>query len=86
MADVYAWNLSAYDSSNNLLDTYLLPYTDGSGTGAFVGLADDNISYATLINTSSYDWISVDNFTFVPEPATICMLGFGALSLIRKKK
>jgi hypothetical protein len=30
----------------------------------------------------------VDNiqFQFIPEPATICLLGFGALSLIRRKR
>jgi hypothetical protein len=30
--------------------------------------------------------IELDGFTEIPEPATICMLGLGALSLIRRKK
>jgi len=28
----------------------------------------------------------LDNLAIIPEPATICILGFGALSLIRRKK
>jgi hypothetical protein len=28
----------------------------------------------------------MDNFTFVPEPATIALLGLGALSLLRRKR
>jgi hypothetical protein len=35
------------------------------------------------------DWIGAmdfDNFSLVPEPATICLLGLGALALIRRKR
>ena len=35
----------------------------------------------------SYDWVSYNGVstTLVPEPATLCLLGLGALSLIRRK-
>jgi hypothetical protein len=31
-------------------------------------------------------WEYVDNVTLIPEPATICLLGLGALSLLRSRK
>jgi hypothetical protein len=31
------------------------------------------------------DWVTADTIC-IPEPATICLLGFGALSLIRRKR
>ena len=50
----------------------------------------------TLGATAGYMWIfkrdggdislAIDNVTYVPEPATMCLLGFGALSLIRRKR
>lgn len=82
------WNLNAYDASNMLLGSYNLPNTDGSPTGAFVGLALSNISYATLINShQDFDWISIDNFTYqqnavVPLPTAVLLLGSGILCLL----
>jgi len=40
----------------------------------------DNFSIGTAAGTTTY------NFEVVPEPATVCLLGLGALSLIRRKK
>ena len=93
------WNLRAYDSSDTLLDTYLLPNTNGSATGAFVGLSANNIAYATLINSSTaslpgsgtaYDWISIDNFTYQPIPAPGAILlgsiGVGLVGWLRRRR
>lgn len=89
------WHLNAYDTSDNLLGTYLLPNTGPDTVGAFVGLAFNDIKYATLVNTSpsniaagngiGYDWIFIDNFTYttstssVPEPSSVLLLGAGIL-------
>jgi hypothetical protein len=49
----------------------------------------------SVANIDRIDWFGsgidyhpygVDNLTFVPEPATICLLGLGALSLLRRKR
>ncbi|MEN6352856.1 MAG: hypothetical protein ABFD02_05315 [Bacteroidales bacterium] len=88
MAETWAnWTLSAYNASNVLLGSYVLPNTDGSSTGAFVGLAFSDISYATLVNSQAYDWVSIDNFTYqqnavVPIPTAVILLGSGILGLL----
>ncbi|MFA5252105.1 MAG: PEP-CTERM sorting domain-containing protein [Phycisphaerae bacterium] len=57
-----------------------------SGSGSLV-----QWTYTPLINTTG-GILEFDNgtynatFTAVPEPATMCLLGLGALSLVRRKK
>ncbi len=64
------WDLKAYDSNNNLLETYTLPILGGNNNGEYYGISSDseNISYATLIDQPTgdgSDWILIDNFTYV---------------------
>ena len=66
------WDLKAYDSSNNLLETYTLPILGGNNNGEYYGISSDsdNISYATLIYQPAgdgTDWILIDNFTYLIE-------------------
>jgi len=37
-------------------------------------------------SANSYSGYEVDNFKLIPEPATIMLLGFGSLALIRRKR
>jgi hypothetical protein len=87
------WVLSAYDASNNSLESYNLPITGGSNAGDFVGLAVDGIDHAVLSNGNFnyWDWVFVDNFTYnvgeidnvVPVPGAVLlgMLGLSAAGL-----
>ncbi len=88
-----AWELTAFDASDTLLESYILPSTGPSNAGEFFGIAADNISYATLSWGGEYDWIFIDNMTYatnapVPEPSTILLLGGGlaGLAFYRRKR
>ncbi len=78
------WTLSAYDSSNALIESFLLPITSFSNAGDFVGIKDPGIAYAILAGPSS-DYVFIDDVTGipggVPEPATWAMMvaGLGLL-------
>lgn len=86
------WTISAYDSSNNLLDSYVGP--SGPDWNYYVGLAAEGIAYATL-TAASYDWVKIDNLAYVsgttvspvPVPAAGLMLvgALGALGALRRR-
>ncbi|HVP56310.1 MAG TPA: PEP-CTERM sorting domain-containing protein [Candidatus Eisenbacteria bacterium] len=81
-----AWTLTAYDSSSNPIESYVLPITGPSNAGDFVGLLDPGIAWATLAGTGS-DYIFVDNFEFnptgstIPEPGSLFLLGSGIVGI-----
>jgi hypothetical protein len=89
------WSLSAYNASNNLLDSYSpLPNTGPSTTGAFVGLAVNGIDHATLSTSTAYDWIFVDNFAYtggqnvIPAPGAILLgsIGVALVGWLRRRR
>lgn len=57
-------------------------------TQAFVGKYDFSIRLQEIGNYGPADpkYYRVDNIRFVPEPATIAILGLGVLSLVRRRK
>ena len=79
------WVLTAYDSSSNFLDSYVLPATYGSNAGDYFGIAAAGIKSATLQTEVPGDYVFVDNFTYsgrqVPEPSALLLLGSGLLGL-----
>jgi len=79
------WTLTAYDSSHNPIESFLLPITHGSNAGDFVGLLDPGIASATLSGTGG-DYIFIDNFEFnptssTPEPGSLLLLGSGIVGI-----
>ncbi len=85
------WSLNAYNASNTLLESDLLPITNGGNSGTFVGIAQPGISYVMLVNDNAgsfgYDWIFVDNFypagsSTVPLPPSMLLFGSGLLGLV----
>jgi len=58
----------------------------------FQGIVDAMAMTSMEANTNpwysanSYSGYEVDNFKLIPEPATIMLLGFGSLALIRRKR
>lgn len=93
------WQMTAYDSSNNVIDTLGIPDQVSSlaypYTG-FYGLGEGSPTIKSFtLSSSSSDWIVLDDLYYtdqrtnnVPEPASITLLaagllGFGAL---RRKK
>jgi hypothetical protein len=95
------FGLDVYDSSNNLVGfTYsggTSPTATGTGylhwdrnTGQFSSpLVSFNSPVTKLVfHDEGSEDIGIDNLTVtpIPEPATICLLGLGALSLLRRKR
>jgi hypothetical protein len=89
MAESFAtWTLAAYDASNTLIESYILPSTGASSAGEFYGISAAGASYATLSWSGSYDWVAIDNVTYthentaaVPEPGTLALFGLGLAGL-----
>jgi hypothetical protein len=71
-----SWTFSAYNSSNQLIDSTLVQPDQASNAGEFIGIesASPNIAYATFTQTGTAyadDYILLDNlhYSVVPEPS-----------------
>ncbi len=66
-----------------------LTWTSLTGLEAGITRADiGDVQVGIFQSNFNADWtgtMEFDNFSITPEPATICLLGLGALALIRKK-
>lgn len=84
------WTVSAYDSSDALIESVTFVGGDhGASYEEFYGIAASGIASVVLI-AGSYDWIVVDDFTYVagggseaavpvPAAAPLALMGFAAL-------
>ena len=74
---------TAYDSFGNIVDAEFATGPNLSrGSLTLSGAAD----IAKITFHDSTGAIGVGRLEYIPEPATICLLSLGALSLIRRKK
>jgi len=92
--ETYHWSVVYTGPSRTV--SYEGDYPGDSGEGFVMNYLDP---VSTLTAADVGDWTYVEtwthgsesisdtiDFTVIPEPATICLLGLGALSLIRRKR
>ncbi len=85
----YPVELSALDSSGSVIESVtqrsLFPFPSYWSNWFFLGIESQTPIWGVTITG---DYPAVDNLMYegIPEPATICLLGLGALSTIRRKK
>ena len=79
--------LFAYNASNNLLDSATTPALGTNQVGTLtVSSLVNNIAYIVAAGDSGASTIGIDNLQYIPEPATVCLLGLGSLVLRRRKR
>lgn len=59
-----------------------VPSVPVEAVGKLVGIGLQNVSDGAERSS----WMGIDNVRFIPEPATIVLLGLGGLSLLRRKR
>ena len=74
------------DTANNKTFEEVIAAPEDIGVG-FIGSGDltDNANWGFSSNSNGAT-ISIDNFGTIPEPATIALLGLGAMALLRKRR
>ena len=92
-ADILTLQLTElYNGSGILAGNGTLQITGGSLAADFGSIGDIvqimfSVNPSSISNFSqSFSGISNITLTPIPEPATLCLLGFGGLALLRKKK
>ncbi len=74
------WLLEALSTGGSVIESHQLGTTGSSNNGDYFGIAAPDIAGFRLSNTSSREFVFIDNVTFVsavPEPASLTLLGLG---------
>lgn len=79
-----AGNIITYKIDSTLIATVNATTITTAGSNILVSYFDTNSGSGTDPNRLNF--MLVDNIQVVPEPASMVVMGFGALSLIRKRK
>ncbi|MFH1371692.1 MAG: PEP-CTERM sorting domain-containing protein [Planctomycetota bacterium] len=81
-------NEQTWINSSNGFSQLLPPEDWGYGAGSdptiILGPEFSNITWVSFTVSNRVDCFGMDNF--VPEPATICLLGLGALGILKKRR
>jgi len=90
-----SWNVSLYDSANNLLESVVFVGGNaGASFSEFYGAQHAGISRVELTSLGGYDWVIVDDFTYVagrnqvPEPGSMALVALAMVGLgaVRRRK
>lgn len=74
---------SAYDDLGTLIGSYVNPTSSNLGSTEFIPLSFANVSSLEIAGVVNNSYIMDDlNFTPVPEPSTIALLGSGLMGLL----
>jgi hypothetical protein len=75
--------IGAYDASGNLISSSYGSYSLQQDSHISVSSVSMNIAYVVFHDNGNY--YVLDDLEYTPEPATICLVGLGAVMLRRKR-
>ena len=83
--DSYGERITVATETVEVSDTWTT-YTVGFYANTFPAVYNKIGIELANVTPSGDSWIGIDNIQFVPEPATIALLGLGALALLSRKR
>ena len=82
--------LEAFDSGGFLIESHSIAAVFGSNALDYYGIAASNTAFATVTDTMDNnlagDFVFIDDFSFIPEPATFVLFALGGLTLLRRRR
>ena len=80
--------VDVYDTSNVLISSTGFALTEGGPENVFFGWQHEAGIGRIVVRSEDYSWSPlIDNHGYgIPEPGTVCLLGLGGLSLLRRRR